>query len=52
MADFSAIRSYFKCNNLPHFTFYPKSHKPIKAVIRHLPFSTPAEGTSDGEPWL
>jgi hypothetical protein len=47
MADFSAIRSHFDSNNLQHFTFYLKSQKPIKAVIHHLPPSTPAEGISD-----
>jgi hypothetical protein len=47
MADFSAIRSHFQSHNLPYFTFYPKSQKPIKAVI-HLPFITPEEGISDG----
>jgi hypothetical protein len=25
MADFSAIRSHFESNNLPYFTFFPKS---------------------------
>jgi hypothetical protein len=41
-ADFSAIRSHFESNNLPYFTFYPKSQKSVKAVIQHLPFTTPA----------
>jgi hypothetical protein len=48
MADYSAIRAHFESRNLPHYTFYPKSLKPIKAVIRHLPSSTPAEDISDG----
>jgi hypothetical protein len=43
MANFSAIKSYFQKENLPFFTFHRKSLKPIKAVIRHLPSSTPAE---------
>jgi hypothetical protein len=47
MADFSTIRSHFKNSDLPHFTFYPKSQKPIKASIRHLPVSTSAEDTSN-----
>jgi hypothetical protein len=42
MTDFSAICSHFESNNLSYFTFYPKSQKPIKAVIWHLPFTTPA----------
>jgi hypothetical protein len=48
MADFAAIRSYFDSQNLHYFTFFPKSQKPIKAVIRHLPLNTPAEDISDG----
>jgi hypothetical protein len=48
MADFSAICSHFESNNLPYFTFYPKSQNPIEAVIRHLPVSAPAEDISDG----
>jgi hypothetical protein len=46
MADFLAIRSHFESNSLPYFAFYPKYQKPIKAVIRHLPFTTPAEDIS------
>jgi hypothetical protein len=45
--DFSATRSQFENNNLPYFTFYLKSQKAIKAVIHHLPASTPAEDISD-----
>jgi hypothetical protein len=48
MADFSAIKAYLEKNNLSFFTFFPKSEKPIKAVIRHLPQNTPAEDISDG----
>jgi hypothetical protein len=48
MADFVAIRYYFDSQNLHYFTFYPKSQKPIKAVIRHLSLNTPAEDISDG----
>jgi hypothetical protein len=47
-ADFLAIKSHFEGNNLSFFTFYPKSEKPIKAVIRHLPPNTPAEDICDG----
>jgi hypothetical protein len=46
--DFSTICSHFESNNLPYFAFYPKSQKPIKAETRHLPFTTPPEGISDG----
>jgi hypothetical protein len=48
MADYSAIRAHLESRNIPHYTFYPKSLKPIKAVIRHLPSNTPAEDISDG----
>jgi hypothetical protein len=48
MADYSAIREYFDKNHLNYFTFHPKSQKPIKAVIRHLPIDTPAEDISNG----
>jgi hypothetical protein len=47
-ADFSTTCSHFESSNLPYFTFYSKSQKPIKAVIRHLPITTPAEDISDG----
>jgi hypothetical protein len=43
MADFSAIKQYLNSQNLHYFLFFPKSLKPIKAVIRHLPGNTPAE---------
>jgi hypothetical protein len=48
MSDFSEIRAHFESRNLPHYRFYPKFLKPIKAVIRHLPSNTPAEDISDG----
>jgi hypothetical protein len=47
MADFSAIRKHLE-NNLSHFTFFPKSEKPFKAVIRHVPKNTPAQDISNG----
>jgi hypothetical protein len=48
MADFLSIKSHFDTNNLSHYSFYPKSEKPMKEVIRQLPRSTPAEDISDG----
>jgi hypothetical protein len=42
MVDYSAIKSFFLQNNLKFYTFFPKSLKPIKDVIRHLPTNTPA----------
>jgi hypothetical protein len=48
MTDFSAISSHLENNNFPYFNFYPKSQKPIKAVLHHLPYTTPAEDISDG----
>jgi hypothetical protein len=47
MADYSAIRHYLDCQHLNYFTFFPKSEKPIKAVIRHLLADTPAEDISN-----
>jgi hypothetical protein len=48
MADFQSVKSHFDAHNLSYYTFYPKSEKPVKAVIRHLPHNTPAEDISDG----
>jgi hypothetical protein len=48
MADFSAIRKHLENHNFSYFTFFPKSEKPVKAVIHHLPQDTPAEDISDG----
>jgi hypothetical protein len=48
MADFQSIKSYFDSQNLSHYSLFPKSEKPIKAVIRHQPHNTPAEDVSDG----
>jgi hypothetical protein len=48
MADFAKIRKYLENNNLSYFTLLPKSEKPSKAVIRHLPSNTPAQDVSDG----
>jgi hypothetical protein len=48
MADSAAVRSHLETHNLSFFIFYPKSLKPIKAVIRHLPINTPTEDISDG----
>jgi hypothetical protein len=48
MADFQSVKSIFDSKNLSYFTFFPKSEKRIKAVIRHLPYTTPAEDISEG----
>jgi hypothetical protein len=47
LGDFAAVKSYLETHNLHYFTFYPKSLKPIKALIRHLPLNTPAQDISD-----
>jgi hypothetical protein len=47
MVDFLGVKSHLETNNLSYFTLYPKSEKPIKAVIRHLPVNTPAEDICD-----
>jgi hypothetical protein len=43
MADFSAIKSFSLSKKISSYSFFPKSHKSIKAVIRHLPSNTHAE---------
>jgi hypothetical protein len=48
MADFQSVKSHFDGQNLSYYSFFPKSEKPIKAVIRHLPHNTAAEDISDG----
>jgi hypothetical protein len=48
MADILAVKSHFEGNILSFYTFFPKSEKPIKSVIRHLPINTPAEDICDG----
>jgi hypothetical protein len=48
MVDFEAVKSHFSNNNLSYYSIFPKSQKSIKAVIRHLPPSTPAEDIFDG----
>jgi hypothetical protein len=47
MGDFQSVKSHFDSQNLSYDSF-PKSEKPIKSVIRHLPHNTPAEDISDG----
>jgi hypothetical protein len=48
MADFQSIKSHFDTMKLSYYRFFPKSEKPIKAVIRHLPTNTPAEDICGG----
>jgi hypothetical protein len=40
MADFQSVKSHFDTSNLSYYSLYPKSEKPLKAVIRHLPHNT------------
>jgi hypothetical protein len=47
MEDFSAIKKHLESKNLSYFTYFPKSEKPIKAVIYHLPSNNPAQDISD-----
>jgi hypothetical protein len=48
LTDFQCVKSHFDSQNLSYYSFFPKSEKPIKAVIRHLPLNTPAEDISEG----
>jgi hypothetical protein len=45
--DYTKISQHFE-QNLSYFTFYSKSEKPVKAVIRPLPSDTPAEDIANG----
>jgi hypothetical protein len=47
LADFQSVKCFFDRNCLSYFSFFTKSEKPIKAVIRHLPINTLAEDISD-----
>jgi hypothetical protein len=47
MADFVAVKEHF-ISSLAYYSFFPKSLKPVKAVIRHLPIITPAQDISEG----
>jgi hypothetical protein len=42
------VKAYFENNILSFYTFYPKSKNPMKALIRHLPYKTPAKDIADG----
>jgi hypothetical protein len=44
MADFQSVKSHFDANSLFYYLFHLKPEKPMKAVIRHLPQNTPADG--------
>jgi hypothetical protein len=48
IADFQSVKSHFNSQNLSYYSFFPKSEKPLKTVIPHLPHNTPAEDISDG----
>jgi hypothetical protein len=48
MVDYQSVKGHFETNNLSCYTFYPKSERPIKAVIRHLPTNTPAKDIAEG----
>jgi hypothetical protein len=43
MVDYSATMRHLESKNLHFFTYHPKSLKPIKTVIHHLPSDSPAE---------
>jgi vacuolar-type H+-ATPase subunit I/STV1 len=48
MENFSSIKKHRESTNRSYFTYFPKSGKHIKAVIRHLPSNTPAQDICDG----
>jgi hypothetical protein len=47
MVDYLEVKAHFDSSNMFYFTFFPKSLKPVKAVIRHFPHNTPEEDLSD-----
>jgi hypothetical protein len=47
MADYSAMKSYLKKNNLRYFTFSSNSEKAYKSSNPSLPADTPAKDTSN-----
>jgi hypothetical protein len=48
MVDYQVVKTFFETKSLSYYTFNPKTEKPIKAAIRHLPINTPAEDIADG----
>jgi hypothetical protein len=48
MVDYQAVRNFLDSHSLSYFTFFPKTDKPIKAVILHLPINIPAEDIAQG----
>jgi hypothetical protein len=48
MEDFQSVKFHFHAHNFSYYSFYPKSEKPIQAVICHLPHNTPTEYIYDG----
>jgi hypothetical protein len=48
MVDYQSVKGHFEANNLSYYTFYLKSERPMKAVIRHLPINTPAKDIPEG----
>jgi hypothetical protein len=43
IADYLTIKKLLEEKKTPFYTFHPKSVKPIKVIIRHLPGNNPAE---------
>jgi hypothetical protein len=52
IGGFEAVKSHFTNNNLSYYSYFPKSQKPVKAVIRHLPPNNPQRTfMKDWCPW-
>jgi hypothetical protein len=43
MADYQAIKDQLEKTKIHYYTFHPMSVKPIKAVMKYLPGTAPAE---------
>jgi hypothetical protein len=48
MVDYQSVKGHLESNNLSYYTFYPKSERPIKTVIGHLPINTPVKDIAEG----
>jgi hypothetical protein len=47
IVNFLGVKSHIESHNASFFTFFPKSEKLIKTMIRYLPLNTPAEDICD-----
>jgi hypothetical protein len=46
MVEYQSVKAHFESNNVSYYTFYPKSERPIKAMLHHLSVNTLEEETA------